>query len=62
MGRVYCLAELCKAYAIKRDELHFLEYAEATTDALGSVSENVAGYAMECVREAMDIINPADGA
>ena len=56
MGRVYCLAELCRAYAIKKDEPHFLEYAKATADALETVSENVASYAASCVREGMDIM------
>jgi len=56
MGRVYCMAELCRAYAIKRDEPHSLEYAKAITEVLGSVDENVAGYAIECLREAMNMM------
>ena len=55
MGRIYCLAKLCRAYAEKKDEPHSLEYAKAVAEALGSVSENVAAYAVSCVREAMSI-------
>jgi tetratricopeptide (TPR) repeat protein len=63
MGRIFCMARLCRAYAIKKDVPHFLEYTEATVNALGSVSENVAGYAIAFVREAMSImgISPLGG-
>ena len=54
MGRVYCLAELCRVYAKKKDELHFREYAKATLEALSYVGKNVVEYAVECVREGMD--------
>ena len=55
-GRVYCLSELCRAYAQKNDEPHFFEYAKAVAEALESVSADVAGYAAACVREAMSIM------
>jgi len=54
MGRTYCLAELCRAYAIKKDKPRFREYAKATVDAIGSVSNDVAKYAVACIQEAMD--------
>ena len=56
IGRVYCMSDLCLAYAHKKDALRVEEYAAATKGALGSVSENVAGYAIACVREAMRIM------
>ncbi|MCL2060465.1 MAG: tetratricopeptide repeat protein, partial [Oscillospiraceae bacterium] len=56
MGRVYCMAELCRAYAKKKDEPRFLEFAQATKDAFVSVDEDVADYAIDCVREAKDIM------
>jgi len=57
IGRVYCLAELCLAYAKIKDEPHYREYAKATTEALGSVVDSVADYAIECMNEAKDIMS-----
>jgi len=59
VGQVYCLAELCRAYAIKKDESHFLAYLQTTADTLVSVGEGnftATAYVAACVREAMDII------
>jgi tetratricopeptide (TPR) repeat protein len=56
MGRIFCLAELCLAYATQNDKANALEYVKAALEALGTVDKGVAEYVQTRVRAAMDII------